>query len=458
MQVYDRNPIQPTPLSAALEHAGLLHPTGTQGRVTVARIDESGRWREKSYRANDLPDVIAEMAGRNDGYITMNRFMGPRQMLNLYELGALWVDLDYHKVYEYRDVHPLGVLDDVLVALDRARMPAPTLAIFSGRGLYVVWLHTPVPRLVTPRWNAAQKELWKVLEPFGADSGALDAARVLRIPGTLNSKSGAVVERIAPVGEVWAFEDLLDEILPLGDEEVAEVRDIRVARAAKKPSERLVTPPKGFTPGTLWTGRFYDLHKLREMRFVGGKLPPGQRDPWMLIAATSLSWFVVPDAVEREIKYLSRRAADWSDSESVQRTHAVLKRAGMAARGEKIEWPPGSGQMVDPRYRYKNSTIIDLLEITPDEERDMDVLISSDERMRRDRERKERERREAGMVSRAEYLDLANRNRSEVHRMTLDGMSVKEISEALKLSKIRVKEIRRENREKGLGEVNDRGV
>lgn len=352
---------------------------------------------ESSYRVDQLPDVMAAIAGETDAYISQQRFECKRLLTQLWQLGAMFVDLDFHKVNELRDMHPLGVLDDVLVHLERNRMPAPTLAIASGRGLYVIWLHNPVPRKALPRWNACQKELWRVLRPFGADRGALDAARVLRVAGTINGRSGAVVEQIAPAGDVWPFEDLAEEVLPL---DRGEVRDLRIARAARRPSEKLVVPPEGFNAGTLWAGRLTDLQRLRGIRFLGD-LPPGQRDPWMFIAGVAMSWLTVnPQVLDRELRALAKEAARWTDEESSRRLQAIMKRAHMAARGERVDW---DGREVDPRYYFKNSTIIEWLEITPDEERDMQVLISSDEARRRDAESQRKRRREAGMVSRDEY-------------------------------------------------------
>jgi hypothetical protein len=337
----------------------------------------------------------------------------------------MFVDLDYHKVNELRDMHPMGVLEDVLVHLERYRMPAPTLAMASGRGLYVIWLHNPVPRTALPRWNACQRELWRVLRPFGADRGALDAARVLRVAGTINGRSGAVVEQIAPAGDVWDFEDLAAEVLPL---DRGEVRDLRIARAARKPSEKLVVPPEGFNAGTLWAGRLTDLQRLRGIRFLGD-LPPGQRDPWMFIAGVAMSWLTVnPQVLDRELRALAREAASWTDEESSRRLQAIMKRSHMAARGERVDW---DGREVDPRYYFKNSTIIEWLEITAGEERDMQVIISEDEARRRDTESQRKRRREAGVVPRGEYLGgaLAREREPIIARLRdEEGKSLRQIS------------------------------
>lgn len=426
----------------ALEHAGMLHPDEARGRVSIAHATPHG-WRERSYRIDQLPDVIAALAGETDAYISQQRFECKRVIAQLWQLGAMYVDLDYHQIGDLRDQHPLGVLEDVLIALEKAQKPAPTLAIFSGRGIYVVWLHSPVPRMVLPRWNRCQRELYQVLRPFGADRGALDAARVLRISGTINSKSGAVVEQIAPPGEVWDFEDLSREILPV---ERGELKDLRVQRAVRRPSERFVVPPEGFNEGTLWAGRLGDLQRLRGIRWLG-EVPPGERDTWMFLAGVAMSWIAIPPVLRRELWELAKEAASWSDEESSRRLSAIMKRSHMAARGERVEWPPGSGRMVDARYHYTNQRIIEDLGITSDEEADMNVIISKDTARKRDRERKKRERRAAGAADR---FAIAAHNRAEVLRMSLEGKSVSHISDTLRLSQIRVKEIRRSLRDEGM--------
>jgi hypothetical protein len=412
---------------AALDHASTLHPAESRGRVVIAHKDGE-RWKQGSYDVSDLPEIIPAVAGLEDAYISQQRFFFKRTIAQLQQLGALFVDIDFHTIPELAGMDARGVLEDVLIALERARIPAPTMAIASGRGLYVIWLHGAIPRAAIGRWNACQKQLWEILRPFGADRGALDAARVLRLAGTRNSKNGAVVEQIAPAGEVWNFDDLAEEILPYSREELYDLRIQRAARGARMPSKSLARPPQGFTRTTLWEGRLGDLQKLRALRWFEGDLPPGQRDHWMFIAGVAMSWIAVPQVLRRELWELSKEAATWNDAESGRRLSAIMKRAHMAAKGERVEW---NGIQIDPRYRFKNQTIIELLEIEDWEQEEMSVIISSDEARKRHRERESQRRREAGEMERFKYTATAEQRRMKAAELRSGGMLQREIAEIL---------------------------
>ena len=97
------------------------------------------------------------------------------------------------------------MLELALGALAGASMPEPSLTISSGRGLYLLWLHSPIPRAALPRWTACQRALWEVLK-------LLDAARVLRAVGTVHGRAGATVETVTPAGEARPFEELADRM------------------------------------------------------------------------------------------------------------------------------------------------------------------------------------------------------------------------------------------------------
>jgi hypothetical protein len=59
---------------------------------------------------------------------------------------------------------------------------------------------------------------------------------------------------------------------------------------------------------------------------------------------------------------LAREVVAWHDWKSKSRMHSIFNRAHMAARGERVTW---EGVELDPRYRLRTETIIELLGITP---------------------------------------------------------------------------------------------
>jgi hypothetical protein len=159
----------------------------------------------------------------------------------------------------------------------------------------------------------------------------------------------------------------------------------------------------------------------------------------MFVAATSLASLVEPQFLERVILVLGKENAGWSEAETRSRMQAVISRAHPASAGDKVEW---NGQQRDPRYRLENKTIIDMLGITPSEEKEMHVLISKETKRQRDRERKERERRARGAKPRDEYLAEAREKRNLAHGLHQEGMSLRAIGKTLGVSHTQIKRMK----------------
>lgn len=421
LQVPGREPEEPRILSPK-EHGQLLHKGGSG---TVALATNQGNYREIIRPVEAAIEELNLCRDRHNVYLSVHRFRGRRRIAHLLSMGALYADLDYYRLPEYAGESPGRVLERALRLLGRARMPEPSIAISSGRGLYLFWLHSPIPREALPRWNACQRELHRTLAPLGSDPMTLDAARVLRVVGTRHSKSGALVEAITPTGRVETFDGLADRILPVSRADLADLRVQRALRATHRPAEGRPAPPEGFTPATLWEARLSDLQRLREIRWFGD-LPPGHRDGWMFVAGVAMSWLCEPVVLQRELHALAREAASWSEREAKSRMAAVFRTSREAAAGKKVEF---GGAEWDPRYRLKNQTIIEALQITAEEEREMRTIISDDERRRRDRQRKEPE------MTREEYEGRAADRRTQARRMRAEGLSVPEIARRLRVSK-----------------------
>lgn len=206
--------------------------------------------------------------------------------------------MDYHDIPGLETRSPESIWDWALEVLSAASIPAPSYAVATGRGLALVWLHEPIPRAALPRWRACQHTLYHVLAPLGADRAALDPARVLRVVGSENPKAHRLVKALTPVGRVWDFDALADEILPLTRAELADLRIQRALRRARRPQDKKILPPPRFTTATLWEARLSDLQRLLALRWWG-QLPPGQRDTWLFLAGVAMSWLTVSTLTRR---------------------------------------------------------------------------------------------------------------------------------------------------------------
>ena len=134
------------------------------------------------------------------------------------DVGLAFVDLDTYQT-KWGSRTPEEVSLSVRTLHDEG-IPAASLIVSSGRGLYLKWLfETPIPQSALPRWNAVQRELVERLQGFGADPMAKDASRVLRLVQTVHAKTGDVV-RVLHVEEAegepkrYGFDRLAGAVLP----------------------------------------------------------------------------------------------------------------------------------------------------------------------------------------------------------------------------------------------------
>jgi hypothetical protein len=255
--VTEKNPFPHTPA----QHALLLHPLKAKGRATVARArSEPVGWKEQCWEPWELEAVLASVEGQTDTYLSQNRFRGnSRAVAWVLKLCGLFSDVDYYDVPELRGLPPEAVLEKALERLREKGLPDPSLALSSGRGLALSWRHAAVARKRLPEWNACQDRIYRVLKPFGADTKARDAARVLGIAGTTNSKNGATVRFLGdPSEEVYRFENLVEPLVqnPVREdgeehgEPGADLYSLAVQRAARG----LRNHPQGWSEASLWEG------------------------------------------------------------------------------------------------------------------------------------------------------------------------------------------------------------
>lgn len=164
---------------------------GPDGYICFARRDENLWTNFPAIRVDYLAEMFPTFAQQlmRDSYLSINSFLTPKREYARH-LNACWVDIDLHAPGEYgRTVgQRYGAMLDMV---HRRELPRPSLAVHSGRGIWFLWLligKDGLPPKAYPEKKLAQQELNRELaRRMGADQGATDSARMIRVPGSTNS-------------------------------------------------------------------------------------------------------------------------------------------------------------------------------------------------------------------------------------------------------------------------------
>lgn len=124
-------------------------------------------------------------------------------------LNAGYVDIDCGKL----DLDPGQVWSDVVEFLSGRCLPLPTHVSFSGNGLWLFWKFVESIRAWPEECDLLKRlnqQLVSIFRHFGADPNSVDAARVTRCAGTINSKNGKTVRFFRVCGsQLFQFKELL---------------------------------------------------------------------------------------------------------------------------------------------------------------------------------------------------------------------------------------------------------
>ncbi|MFG6458399.1 hypothetical protein [Roseateles sp. BYS96W] len=449
----------------------LYHDTSKFGFVSLDS-KRGKQWTEGSTSLATLADALQNLRPDADAhYISQGVFSrANRRTVNLLRMPVVFSDLDTYSKDHLKHMSPAHLCGLVIMTLEDLGLPEPSLVLSSGRGLHLKWLlSTPVPQAGLPRWQAVQRELVAQLSEFGADRNSIDASRVLRLEGTINKASGTVVHILHRASTVaggsmrltngqigWCFDDLAERVLPLSRDRIKQLsvsRDEgfqvgRIMDAAndEQPDRSLLLEAQAGTGKTsrLFGGhrlsaahlnwnRLQDLRRLVELRGWDKQgVPDGQRDNFMFLSSCFLAHSVYVTSLESEVLSLGREfVPDWTEEKLLAKTSAALQRAAKAARGEKVHF---EGKDVDPRYVFKNATLVERLQIEPAEERQMRAILSEAESRRRNAERHAEKRREAGRPTLAEVRAQRELQKMSARQLLAAGSTMRQISAELGVS------------------------
>lgn len=392
------------------DEAQMYHDSTRRGFFSLL-VDSRGGKRQSSHRLADMPKVLSLLDKKIDTWISQAEFIRPnRRVVNLLRLGLLFADLDTYRVPALASRKPDELAASVLFLCADAGLPAPSILIYSGRGIQAKWLlEGTIPRQALPRWNACQRYLVDRLAYVGADPMAKDASRVLRTVETVNSKSGEVCRVVhvqsgndgQPIR--YNFEYLAEALLPAARWTIEQQRQEQAERRAKKKPFLLVPGGKadnlrGFSGRQLAWDRLEDLRKLAELRGGVGEGSRMQHLFWRLNflllsgATNSKQMYHEAAALARELD------PQWNSRSKELMT--LFSKAKAYEAGEKVTF---GGKEFTPLYTPKNDTLINLFRITTEEQRQLKTIVSQAEAAERHRKREEARRRAAGAVGRETY-------------------------------------------------------
>ena len=320
----------------------------SKGWITRSIINKRG-YSQWHYKYAELKDL--DMSDENI-YITLNTFYKPcRRLENIKELNTLFIDLDYYKTGKTKD----QVLMDLEKNYFNQSIPIPNYVIDSGRGMYLIWIINAVPSKALPLWKAVQEYLYNQLKFFGADRQALDATRILRVPGSINSKSKTVVNIVDEYEYIYDLREIQNGFLP-----------------ELKPYEKKKGRPSKinyiYRERSLYYGRIQDIIKLCELREYDLK---GHRELILFLYRYYICSFT--EDIEKALN-------DVLELNSMFRQALSEREVIRATRSAERCYLDKNKQ-----YKYRNETLIELLEITKEEQRYMTIVISKEEYKRRKR-------------------------------------------------------------------------
>lgn len=425
------------------DHYDLVHGRHDQSVAVCTQTVDDSAWTQAvlSRELARLRVVTLAEAHEHHVYMGMAGLHGKRRTIaNVAVLPACYVDLDFYRLPALAALDADALLDRIVAA--HPWLPLPTLLVASGRGAYLQWVFShPVPVVRLADWQAVEDSLIALLEPFGADPAARDAARVLRPAGSVNLKNDAIVaaRRVGPVLDFARLERAvlggmveLERATPrapvlVHSAEPFELRPPRVSTATAAQRAQYLRPYQ------LAQARLEDFATLARLR--GSPRLHDCRKRLLYAHAVALTWFVSdPRQVREELQAFA--AEHFAGRVNLRRVDTVIKRLEGHLRGVVLIW---NHQAVDYRYRHSNRYLIALLGITPEEQTQLRTIIAPAERQRRRVDR----RRRAGMVPRDTLIAESLVRRACAHSLRSQGMTQREIAAALGISQQHVSRLLR---------------
>ena len=227
-----------------------------------------------------------------DVYYSLNSFYKPEKAgSNVRHINAMVLDFDYYKDDRFMDWEAERFYKKKI----KDKLPFPPTAVMdSGRGLYVIYAFQHCSYHMEGLYIAIMKTFYIRFKELCIDAGAMLITQVIRLPGTINSKSGRKVRILQYEDTDYRIQDFAD-MLPWTQEEVEQHR---LKKKEKKKPEKEVK--KDISARKPYFKDFYeDMRKLIILRNHNGQYE-GYREMLLYLVRERAVWsgYTVEESVE----------------------------------------------------------------------------------------------------------------------------------------------------------------
>lgn len=457
--------VSDTDIKGAVRNIELLHACD-DGFISLAAKHEKD-WSQFHYKVEELIQNIAKAISLDANiYLSPNSFFRPiRKIENIRHLNSLYIDVDFYNIERFKECDHEYMMNVIKYEyFESGLLPEPTFTVFTGKGLAYYWLIEPCHVTVLPLWNVVQRHFLETLKDVGSDPKSIDSARVMRLAGSVHmeTKKRAKLyiddeDLIYRLGDIQ--KDYLPELSPntesIGDrihkrkhltpEEYYEKQETKKKTSTSSKSK---TKVRGlYNQLKLHYTRFMDLVKLQEMRngycrnAKGELTTSGDREEMCFLYRYWYSLYCndLDLALEHTLEFNQGFKEPLSNDEVIKITASAVKayeewleddnEPDESKRGKTV----GNRKYKHKGYNYSNKTLIKLLHITDEEMKELQTIISSDEKKRRKNIKERAARRiENGLTKK--QIEKNNRL-EEVQELYEQGYKQVEIAEKLNLNK-----------------------
>ena len=354
-------------------------------------------------------------------YVSMNTFYYPKRTKKaLRKLGFFYIDVDPRTVNMSKEDAYIKIKEKV----DQNLIPVPSAIVDSGGGYYIIYKLDPVfagSEKTVKLFGHIESFLVDMLADVGGDNNAKDACRVLRVPGTINSKYSAdtfvkVIE--FNQGLIYSFADFKELMNKANGFDLDAWKRLKEERKElspkkKKEKEKIIQTwtsgvKKKFSEKSLHATRSLDYKRIILMR---GRNMEGYRNTILWLYGLTQKHLVSTKA-EMELKLREM-------NDMFVEPLAVKDVLDMTTHC----W--------EDSYRIGNATIIKKLKLIPKEEKQLLTIIGKEEKY--DRKNKKRTpRNENGLTPRQQAKeDLV----TKIKELRKKGLKQTEIASELGIRK-----------------------